>query len=302
MTGRGDAFREQIRSLARSRPANRDLHPTGSAAGNVYWDEELGMAGLDFSDPDAERARKKAEAIHAAQDRTSERREAGLPATPLEPAPLDAPNGPTRPPLRVVPAPPPLVEGPNPWITRGLALAGRVAALGIVLLPGTAHAPTMEGGPLAPYTNDELNERQCKGGGVCANNPPATPPPAPQPAAPTSSPPPAPPNTNAPATPAPATPSQPNSTPTTEPSSPAPSAPASEPASNPKQDKRLSKGEIKTLKEAGIDPHELKPKKMGSRYDLFKTPNGDIVVKPADGSGDGDPTGINIKEIMAEED
>ena len=64
----------------------------------------------------------------------------------------------------------------------------------------------------------------------------------------------------------------------------------------------MSKGEIKILQEAGIDPHDLKPEKNGSRYDLFKTPNGDIVVKPKDGSGEGEGTGFNIKEIVGEED
>jgi len=56
--------------------------------------------------------------------------------------------------------------------------------------------------------------------------------------------------------------------------------------------KRLSAGEIKQLQERGIDPHDLKP---NSKYDLFKDKNGDVFVKPKDGSGPGDPTGINIK-------
>ncbi len=65
---------------------------------------------------------------------------------------------------------------------------------------------------------------------------------------------------------------------------------------NPAQDKPLSKGEIKALwDKAGIDVHELKP---GAGYDLYKTPTGEIVVKPKGGAGPGDPTGINIKDIM----
>lgn len=59
----------------------------------------------------------------------------------------------------------------------------------------------------------------------------------------------------------------------------------------------LSKGEIKALKEAGIDVHDLKPDRAG-RYDLYKDPDGNIVVKPKGGSGPGDPTGLNIDEIM----
>ncbi len=58
-----------------------------------------------------------------------------------------------------------------------------------------------------------------------------------------------------------------------------------------KQLKRLSSGEIKKLKKAGVDPHDLKP---NSKYDLFKDAKGDIHVKPKGGCGPGDPTGINI--------
>jgi|SRR5579864_1959753 len=61
--------------------------------------------------------------------------------------------------------------------------------------------------------------------------------------------------------------------------------------------KRLSKGEIKKLQDAGIDPHDLKPKKGGSRYDLFKDENGDISVMNKDGSGEAEPTGYNINNL-----
>ena len=44
------------------------------------------------------------------------------------------------------------------------------------------------------------------------------------------------------------------------------------------QYRRLSKGEIKKLQESGIDPHDLKPKKHSSRYDLFKDREGNIYV------------------------
>lgn len=59
------------------------------------------------------------------------------------------------------------------------------------------------------------------------------------------------------------------------------------------QMKVLSKGEITALKRRGIDPHDLKP---NSKYDLFKDKDGNIYVKPKDGSGPGDPTGINVRE------
>jgi RHS repeat-associated protein len=63
---------------------------------------------------------------------------------------------------------------------------------------------------------------------------------------------------------------------------------------NAAQMKKLSPGEIKKLKDKGIDPHNLKP---NSKYDLFKDKDGNIYVKPKDGSGPGDPTGININAL-----
>jgi len=63
----------------------------------------------------------------------------------------------------------------------------------------------------------------------------------------------------------------------------------------PRQFKKLSKGEIKALEDNGIDPHDLKP---NSRYDLFKDQDGNIRVMPKDGSGPGDPTGLNIKDFI----
>jgi RHS repeat-associated protein len=68
------------------------------------------------------------------------------------------------------------------------------------------------------------------------------------------------------------------------------------------QDKRLSPGEIRKLQKGDVDIHELKAEALGtrrnlSRFDLFKSRNGDIVVKPKDGSGTGEPTGLNIKDF-----
>ncbi len=62
------------------------------------------------------------------------------------------------------------------------------------------------------------------------------------------------------------------------------------------QDKRLSDGEIKALERGGVDVHDLKPKVSGSRYDLFKDAQGNVKVKLKDGSGPGDPTGINMTD------
>jgi RHS repeat-associated protein len=65
----------------------------------------------------------------------------------------------------------------------------------------------------------------------------------------------------------------------------------------PKDDRRLGRGEIKKLEGAGHDVHELKGRKNASKQDLFKDKNGEIYVKPKDGSGPGEPTGININDL-----
>ncbi|NIM13622.1 MAG: hypothetical protein GTO45_16010, partial [Candidatus Aminicenantes bacterium] len=66
---------------------------------------------------------------------------------------------------------------------------------------------------------------------------------------------------------------------------------------NPAQMKRLTEGEIKRLKKAGIDIHDLKGRKNARKRDLFKNKKGDIFVKPKSGKGPGDPTGLNIKDF-----
>ncbi|NAS99300.1 hypothetical protein CU664_18085 [Pseudomonas syringae pv. actinidifoliorum] len=42
------------------------------------------------------------------------------------------------------------------------------------------------------------------------------------------------------------------------------------------------------------NPDDLKAKKSGSKYDLFKDKNGNITVKLKAGNGLGESTGINI--------
>jgi choice-of-anchor A domain-containing protein/RHS repeat-associated protein len=61
--------------------------------------------------------------------------------------------------------------------------------------------------------------------------------------------------------------------------------------------KPLTKGEIKKLKDGGIDPHDIKPKEGGSMFDLFKNRVGDIFVVRKGGKGEPDPTGLNIKDF-----
>ena len=64
-----------------------------------------------------------------------------------------------------------------------------------------------------------------------------------------------------------------------------------------KQDKILTPGDIKELKDRFIDPEDLKGGRKTGELDLYKKPNGDIVVKPKGGRGEGEPTGYNIKDI-----
>lgn len=64
-----------------------------------------------------------------------------------------------------------------------------------------------------------------------------------------------------------------------------------------RQDKLLSQGEIDLLKKNGIDIHEIKGAKGASMRDLYKTPDGNIVVKPKGGTGPGEPTGLNINDF-----
>jgi RHS repeat-associated protein len=66
---------------------------------------------------------------------------------------------------------------------------------------------------------------------------------------------------------------------------------------NAAQDKSLTSGEIKKLEQAGYDVHELKGGKHTGHTDLFKDRDGNIYQKPKSGGGDGDPIGINIKDL-----
>ena len=67
---------------------------------------------------------------------------------------------------------------------------------------------------------------------------------------------------------------------------------------NPAQDKRLSPGEIRALKGAGVDPEELKGGKRTGSQDLYKDQKGNIYVKPKGGKGAGEPTGLNINDYL----
>ena len=61
------------------------------------------------------------------------------------------------------------------------------------------------------------------------------------------------------------------------------------PDRNPKSDKKLSDREAKKLPE---HPHDLKD--GDATKDLFKDKKGNVFVKPKNGTGFGEPTGINV--------
>jgi RHS repeat-associated protein len=65
---------------------------------------------------------------------------------------------------------------------------------------------------------------------------------------------------------------------------------------NPADDQKLTPGEIKKLGDAGHNPEEVKGGKATGKLDLFKDKKGNVYVKPKDGSGPGEPTGININK------
>jgi RHS repeat-associated protein len=67
------------------------------------------------------------------------------------------------------------------------------------------------------------------------------------------------------------------------------------PNRNFEQDKRLTSSDIRKLKEAGYDPHKLKLEEVGT--DLFKDRQGNIYQKPKDGSGPGEPVGVNLNNL-----
>jgi hypothetical protein len=66
---------------------------------------------------------------------------------------------------------------------------------------------------------------------------------------------------------------------------------------NPAQDRLLSREEIRKLKNAGYDIHDLKGGKRAAQYDLYKDASGNIYVKRKGGTGPGEPTGVNVNHL-----
>lgn len=67
---------------------------------------------------------------------------------------------------------------------------------------------------------------------------------------------------------------------------------------NPAQDKKLSPGEIKKLKEAGWDHGDKGVNgKGGGAKDLHKDKDGNVYEKPKNGNGPGEPIGVNLNDL-----
>ena len=68
---------------------------------------------------------------------------------------------------------------------------------------------------------------------------------------------------------------------------------------NPKQDKPLTPGEIKKLKEKGDWDHREKGA-GGGKYDVYKDKKGNLYLKPKGGLGQGEPIGINLNDLESD--
>ena len=64
---------------------------------------------------------------------------------------------------------------------------------------------------------------------------------------------------------------------------------------NPAQDKKLTPGDIRLIKKHRLYPEELKEHVRGR--DLFKDQDGNVYIKPKDGSGSGESTEINLQRL-----
>lgn len=69
---------------------------------------------------------------------------------------------------------------------------------------------------------------------------------------------------------------------------------------DPVPDKKLTPGEIRKLKDAGLDPEEVKDDMFpgqGDKNDLYKDKKGNVCIKPKNSEGSSEPTGININDL-----
>jgi hypothetical protein len=66
---------------------------------------------------------------------------------------------------------------------------------------------------------------------------------------------------------------------------------------NPKQDTKLTSGDIKKLIKAGYDPEEMKGGKGTGKWDLFKDNKGNVYQKTKDNRGFGEDMHVNLNKI-----
>lgn len=59
----------------------------------------------------------------------------------------------------------------------------------------------------------------------------------------------------------------------------------------------MTSWDLDKIAQAGIHPHDLKEKKHGSHQDLYKDDKGDVYVGNKDGSGNMEPTNINLNNL-----
>ena len=64
---------------------------------------------------------------------------------------------------------------------------------------------------------------------------------------------------------------------------------------------KLSKWKVKKVEGRMGDIHEhIKGEKGSSKLDLFSDDKGDIYIMPKDGSGPGEPIGLNVRDLTGE--
>ena len=75
------------------------------------------------------------------------------------------------------------------------------------------------------------------------------------------------------------------------------SSPDGDPDRNPAQDKKITKSDVRKLKNRGVDPEDLKGGKRTGSSDIFKDRKGNLYEKPKSGIGYGEFTGINLNDL-----
>jgi hypothetical protein len=68
-----------------------------------------------------------------------------------------------------------------------------------------------------------------------------------------------------------------------------------------RSDRRLTPREVKWVEQQlGQDVHDIKGRRGASKRDLWVKPNGEVVIKPKNGRGPGEPVGVNLRKMTSE--